>query len=205
MEPSPLTKPSPPRLNPLSSKPFFPNTPTGKDLHMVARAIGGRRALGLKRQTFFVQRGGWDHHSEVLQNQKQMLPEISQAVAAFVAAMKELNVADQVTLFTASDFGRTLTSNGRGSDHGWGGNHFVVGGAVKGGAIYGKYPSLALKTAIDTGQGRLIPSMSVDTYCAELARWFGVPDSGIDDRVPQSCFFLLGVFWPASGGIYELN
>ena len=162
---------------------------------MVARVIGGRRALGLKRQTFFVQRFGWDHHSEVVQNQKQMLPEISQAVAAFTAAMKELNVAEQVTLFTASDFGRTLSSNGRGSDHGWGGNHFVAGGAVKGGAIYGKYPSLALRTAIDTGQGRLIPSMSVDTYCAELARWLGVSDSGLNTVFPN-----LGSFYSPSSG-----
>jgi uncharacterized protein (DUF1501 family) len=182
-------------VEPVTFKTVFPNTPTGKDLHMVARAISGRRALGLKRQTFFVQRGGWDHHSEVLQNQKQMLPEISQAVAAFMAAMKELNVAEQVTLFTASDFGRTLTSNGRGSDHGWGGNHFVAGGAVKGGAIYGKYPSLALKTTIDTGQGRLIPSMSVDTYCAELVRWLGVPDSGLTTVFPN-----LGSFYSASSG-----
>jgi uncharacterized protein (DUF1501 family) len=182
-------------VEPVTFKTVFPNTPTGKDLHMVARAIGGRRALGLKRQTFFVQSGGWDHHSEVLQNQKQMLPEISQAVAAFTAAMKELNVAKQVTLFTASDFGRTLTSNGRGSDHGWGGNHFVVGGSVKGGVIYGKYPSLALRTAIDTGQGRLIPSMSVDTYCAELARWFGVPDSGLTTVFPN-----LGSFYSTSSG-----
>jgi uncharacterized protein (DUF1501 family) len=109
--------------------------------------------------------------------------------------MKELNVAEQVTLFTASDFGRTLSSNGRGSDHGWGGNHFVVGGAVKGGAIYGNYPSLALKTAIDTGQGRLIPSMSVDSYCAELVRWFGVPDSGLTAVFPN-----LGSFYSASSG-----
>jgi uncharacterized protein (DUF1501 family) len=182
-------------VQPVVLKTVFPNTPTGKDLHMVARAIGGRRALGLKRQTFFVQRIGWDHHSEVLQNQKQMLPEISQAVAAFMAAMKELNVAEQVTLFTASDFGRTLTSNGRGSDHGWGGNHFVVGGAVNGGAIYGKYPSLALKTAIDTGQGRLIPSMSVDTYCAELARWLGVSGKDLTTVFPN-----LGSFYSASSG-----
>jgi uncharacterized protein (DUF1501 family) len=112
-----------------------------------------------------------------------------------MAAMKELNVADQVTLFTASDFGRTLTSNGRGSDHGWGGNHFVVGGAVKGGAIYGKYPSLAINTHIDTGQGRLIPSMSVDTYCAELVRWLGVSDSALTTVFPN-----LGSFYSASSG-----
>jgi uncharacterized protein (DUF1501 family) len=182
-------------VEPISLKTVFPNTATGRDLHMVARAIGGRRALGLKRQTFFVHRDGWDHHSEVVQNQKQMLPEISQAVAAFMAAMTELNVPKQVTLFTASDFGRTLTSNGRGSDHGWGGNHFVIGGAVKGGAIYGGYPSLALRTSIDTGQGRLIPSMSVDTYCAELVRWLGVPDSALTTVFPN-----LGSFYSASSG-----
>jgi uncharacterized protein (DUF1501 family) len=176
-------------------KTAFPDTETGKYLRMVARSIGGREALGLQRQTFFVQRGGWDHHSELIKHQKEMLPEISQAVAAFMSALDELHVADQVTLFTASDFGRTLTSNGLGSDHAWGGNHFVVGGAVKGGAIYGKYPSLALKTDIDTGQGRLIPTLSVDTYSAELARWFGVPDWKLATVFPN-----LGSFYSTSSG-----
>jgi uncharacterized protein (DUF1501 family) len=176
-------------------KTVFPDTETGKYLRMVARSIGGREALGLKRQTFFVQRGGWDHHSDLLKNQKAMLPEISQAVAAFMSALDELGVSDQVTLFTASDFGRTLTSNGLGSDHAWGGNHFVVGGAVKGGAVYGHYPSLALKTDIDTGQGRLIPTISVDTYSAELARWFGVPDGKLTTVFPN-----LGSFYSSTSG-----
>jgi uncharacterized protein (DUF1501 family) len=180
-------------VGPVTLKTVFPDTPTGRDLHMVARAIGGRDALGLRRQTFFVQRGGWDHHADVLANQQQMLPEISQAIAAFMAAMEELHVADQVTLFTASDFGRTLTSNGRGSDHAWGGNHFIVGGAVKGGAIYGKYPPLALKTDLDTGQGRLIPTMSVDTYMAELACWLGVPRGKLTTVFPN-----LGTFFSAT-------
>jgi uncharacterized protein (DUF1501 family) len=171
-------------------KTVFPDTATGRDLRMVARTIAGREALGLKRQTFFVQRGGWDMHADVLANHQIMLPEISQAVSAFMAALTEIGVANQVTLFTASDFGRTLTSNGRGSDHAWGGNHFVVGGAVKGGATYGKYPSLALKSDIDTGQGRLIPSLSVDTYCAELARWFGVPSSQLATIFPNIGSFI---------------
>jgi uncharacterized protein (DUF1501 family) len=174
-------------------KTVFPDTATGRDLRMVARTIAGREALGLKRQTFFVQRGGWDMHADVLANHQIMLPEISQAVSAFMAALTEIGVADQVTLFTSSDFGRTLTSNGRGSDHAWGGNHFVVGGAVKGGATYGKYPSLALKTDIDTGQGRLIPSLSVDVYCAELARWFGVPSSQLSTVFPN-----IGAFYSPS-------
>jgi len=173
----------------------FPDTTLGKDLHMIARAIAGREALGLKRQTFFVQRGGFDMHAEVLKNQETVLPEVSQAVAAFMTALKEIKVADQVTLFTASDFGRTLTSNGRGSDHAWGGNHFVVGGAVKGGKIYGQYPSLALKTNLDTGQGRLIPTMAVDSYCAELARWLGVPASGLATVFPN-----IGSFYSPTSG-----
>jgi len=174
-------------------KTVFPDTATGRDLRMVARSIAGREALGLKRQTFFVQRGGWDMHADVLTNHQVMLPEISQAVSAFMAALTEIGVANQVTLFTASDFGRTLTSNGRGSDHAWGGNHFVVGGAVKGGATYGKYPSLALKTDLDTGQGRLIPTLSIDAYCAELASWFGVPNSQLTTVFPN-----LGSFYTPS-------
>jgi uncharacterized protein (DUF1501 family) len=182
-------------VDPIQLKTVFPDTATGNDLRMVALSIAGRDALGLKRQTFFVQRGGWDMHADVLKNHEIMLPEISQAVSAFMAALTELGVADKVTLFTSSDFGRTLTSNGRGSDHAWGGNHFVVGGAVKGGAIYGKYPSLALKTDLDTGQGRLIPTISVDTYCAELARWLGVPDTELTTVFPN-----LGSFYTPSSG-----
>jgi uncharacterized protein (DUF1501 family) len=99
---------------------------------MVAKTIAGRTGLGAQRQTFFVSFGGWDHHDEVLVNQGAMLPVVSQAIGAFFNALTLLGVQDQVTLFTASDFGRTLTSNGRGSDHAWGGNQLVVGGGVNG-------------------------------------------------------------------------
>ena len=92
---------------------------------------------------------------------------------------------DRVTTFTTSDFGRTLTSNGRGSDHGWGGNQMVMGGAVRGGAIFGEYPALAAGNPLDTGRGRLIPTMSVDEYFAELALWFGVAPSDLDQVLPN--------------------
>ena len=99
--------------------------------------------------------------------------------------MVEIGIADRVTTFTASDFGRTLSSNGRGSDHAWGGNMMVMGGAVQGGDIYGSYPSLALGGPVDTGRGRLIPTLSVDEYFADLALWFGVPAADLDQVLPN--------------------
>ena len=131
---------------PLPPQVSFPDTYVGQRLAMIARAIQGRSGIGARRQTFFIQWGGWDHHSDVLSNQAEMLPQISEAIGAFQNAMAALKIEDQVTLFTASDFGRTLTSNGRGSDHAWGGNQLVVGGAVKGKRIYGVYPSLKVKS-----------------------------------------------------------
>ncbi|MDX6766196.1 MAG: DUF1501 domain-containing protein [Candidatus Methylacidiphilales bacterium] len=172
-------------VNPVKMNTVFPDTRTGRDLRMVARAIGAHSALGLRRQTFFVNRGGWDHHNEVIVNQNTMLGEVSAALAAFMTAMDELGTANDVVLFTASDFGRTLTWNGRGSDHGWGGNQLVLGGPVKGGKIYGRYPSLALKSDVDAGQGRLIPTLSVDQYSAELALWLGVSPRDLSTVLPN--------------------
>ncbi|MCB1133941.1 MAG: DUF1501 domain-containing protein, partial [Verrucomicrobiae bacterium] len=169
---------------PLPSGITFPNTYIGSRLAMVARAIQGHGALGHTRQTFFVQRGGWDHHDEVLVNQGAMLPEVSEAIGAFHAAMVAMGLQDKVCLFTASDFGRTLTSNGRGSDHAWGGNQLVVGGGVQGRRIFGEYPSLAINpesgpelNPLDTGRGRFIPTTSCDLFFAELALWLGVSKS----------------------------
>lgn len=163
----------------------FSQTRLSERLRMVARTIGARDALGMRRQTFFVEFGGWDHHDEVLVSQQQMLPVLSAALAEFDAALGELGVRDQVTTFTASDFGRTLTSNGRGSDHAWGGNHIVTGGCVRGGDLYGSYPSLYPGNELDTGRGRLIPTTSVDEYVAELALWFGVPRTDLELVVPN--------------------
>lgn len=169
----------------LPGNPTFPNTDLGNQLKMVAKAINGRNGLGATRQTFFVNYDGWDHHGELITNQAAMLPVVSQAIGAFQNALTLMGVQDNVTLFTASDFGRTLTSNGKGSDHAWGGNQLVVGGAVNGKKIYGSYPSLALNGPLDIGRGRFIPSTSTDAYFAELALWLGVSKSSLPLVLPN--------------------
>ena len=171
---------------------FSNDNPLSRQLRQVAKAIMGRNGLQAVRQTFFVQRGGWDHHSETLALQNGMLAEVDEAIGEFWQALVALGIQDQVVLFTASDFGRTLTSNDRGSDHAWGGNHFVMGGSVGGRKIYGQYPSLALNpesgtelNPLDTGRGRLIPTTSCDEYFAELALWLGVPPSSLSLVLPN--------------------
>lgn len=156
-----------------------------QSLRQIARVIGARDALGVSRQTFFVTVGGWDHHDDVLDNQANMLPAISAGLQEFRDALIELGVFDEVTTFTSSDFGRTLTSNGKGSDHGWGGHHIVMGGAVNGGSIYGDYPILSPNNPLDVGRGVYAPTTSVDEYFAELANWFGVPASELDQVLPN--------------------
>jgi uncharacterized protein (DUF1501 family) len=163
----------------------FSNTSLSRKFRMIAMTIAAREALCMKRQTFFVEIGGWDHHDEVILNQEAMLPIVSHALSEFASALVELDVVDQVTTFTASDFGRTLSSNGRGSDHAWGGNHMVMGPAVPGGDIYGTFPDLYAGNSLDTGRGRLIPTTSVDQYFAQLALWFGVPSADLDLVLPN--------------------
>jgi len=167
-------------------------TSAAAQLKMVARLIGASPTLGLKRQVFFVQLGGWDTHAAQLSNSDPtsgahaaLLSQISQAVQAFYNATVELGVASQVTTFTASDFGRTYRSNGDGSDHGWGNHQFIVGGAVKGGDIYGKMPTLTVGGPDDTNLGRWIPTTSVDEYAATLATWFGVSSSDLPIVLPN--------------------
>jgi uncharacterized protein (DUF1501 family) len=170
----------------------FPNTILGRQLKQVARAIMGRQGLGALRQTFFVNRGGWDHHSETLPQQEVMLAEVDAALGAFWQQLVALQIDNQVTIFSASDFGRTLTSNGRGSDHAWGGNQFVIGGSVVGKRIYGQFPSLAVNpdtgaelNPLDTGRGRLIPTTSCDAFFAEMALWLGVPSGSLPLVLPN--------------------
>ncbi len=167
-------------------------TTAASQLKMVARLIGASSALGLKRQVFFVQLGGWDTHAAQLINAAPttgthalLLAQISQAVNAFYNATIELGVANQVTTFTASDFGRTFRSNGDGSDHGWGNHQLIVGGAVKGGDIFGKMPTLTIGGPDDTGLGRWIPTTSVDEYAATLATWFGVSATNLSTVLPN--------------------
>jgi len=163
----------------------FSDAPLSQDLRMIAETISVRASLGMRRQTFFVVVGGWDHHDEVLATQAPMLAGVSRALAEFDLALGELGVREQVTTFTISDFGRTLTSNGRGSDHGWGGNQLVLGGAVRGGEAYGTPPPLYPESPLDTGRGRLIPTLSTDEYFAELCLWFGVSPGDLPSVLPN--------------------
>lgn len=191
---------------PLPGNVTFPNTILGRQLRQVARAMAGRTTLGAVRQTFFVNRGGWDHHSETIAQQQVMLAEVDAALAAFWSQLVALGLQDQVTVFSASDFGRTLTSNDRGSDHAWGGNCYVLGGSVVGRRIYGQYPSLAVNpdsgaevNPLDTGRGRLIPTTSCDQFFAEMALWLGVPPSSLPLVLPNIGNFYSGGSAPPLG------
>ncbi|WP_394755573.1 DUF1501 domain-containing protein [Rhodoferax sp.] len=166
------------------------NNSLASQLKMVARLIGARSNLGAKRQVFFVSLGGFDLHDNLLANHPTNMKRVSDAMAAFYQTTANLGVANNVTAFTASDFGRTLTSNGDGADHGWGNHHFVVGGAVKGKAFYGTPPPVSVgnTAAADDQwhvQGRLLPSTSVDQYAATLAKWFGVEASEMSGVLPN--------------------
>jgi len=155
--------------------------PTGNSLadqlKLVARMISTSNEVGAKRQVFFVSLGGFDNHDGLATIHPGLMTTVADALSAFYATTVELGVSSQVTTFTASDFGRTLTGND-GSDHGWGSMHFMLGGAVNGGRYYGSAPVVANNGPDDVGQGRLLPSTSVDQYAATLGKWFG--SSGAD-------------------------
>ena len=161
---------------------------------MIANVISKRAGLGMKRQIFFVDYGGWDHHDEVIASQAEMFAEVDGALHSFNAAMDQLAVSDQVTTFSVSEFARTLTSNGNGTDHAWGGNVMVMGGNVDGGKMFGTYPALSLNSNIDLGGGVMIPSTSTDSYFAELALWYGVPVSELVTIFPN-----IGNFYNTGG------
>ena len=156
-----------------------------QQLKMVARMIGSRAGLGVKRQVFFVALGGFDTHSNFAGTHPTLMSSLSSALSSFYAATVELGVAEQVTSFTASEFGRTLVSNGDGSDHGWGAHHLVMGGAVKGGRYFGSLPSGVLNGPDDIGRACPIPSTSVDQLAATLATWMGVSATELPTMLPQ--------------------
>jgi len=173
---------------PAASLPAPPqNNGLAQRLQTVARIIGGRGTLGMRRQVFFVSVGGFDTHDKQTGNHANLMSQLAQAMAYFdqLLATPAINALDDVTLFTASEFGRTLTSNGDGTDHGWGAHHLVSGGGVSGKDLYGWFPEIGVDTVDDVGSGRLIPRLAVDQYAATLARWFGVADGQLNDLFPN--------------------
>lgn len=175
-------------VTPLSTQ--FSPSGLSQDLKKIAELMSVRSFLGANRQIFFTTYGGWDHHDDVKTNQENMLPVINDALKEFNAAMAEIGLKDDVITFTISDFARTLTSNGNGSDHAWGGNQIIMGGPINGGDIFGNYPSLSLLDTINVSdRGRLIPTTSVDEFYAEIALWFGASPNDLDYILPNLCNF----------------
>ncbi|MEN9867141.1 MAG: hypothetical protein RL748_2731 [Pseudomonadota bacterium] len=165
---------------------YDPNNSLASQLQMVAKLIAARNSLGTKRQIFFVSLGGFDNHDGLVSQHPGLLKTVADALNSFYQTTRELNIADSVTTFTASDFGRTLAVNDDGSDHGWGSHHFILGGAVNGQTFHGKLPAIAVNGPDDVGQGRLLPTTSVDQLGASLATWFGVSASNLPIVLPNS-------------------
>ena len=174
---------------PALATPFPSDNPLAAQLAQVARLIAAGGQLGQQRQVFYCELDGFDTHADQAAVQPQLFARLSQALFAFQTALEELGLAAQVTTFTASDFGRTLSSNGKGSDHGWGGHQLVLGSSVLGREIYGELPDLALGGAHDAGGGRLIPGIAVEQYAASLARWFGLSEAGLSQLFPNLSSF----------------
>lgn len=154
-------------------------------LAMVARLIAARNALQVKRQIFYVTLRGFDTHRDQLQQHAQLLFQLDEGLALFYQALEGLGMENQVTTFTTSEFGRTLARNGDGTDHGWGSHHWVMGGAVKGQALYGDFPTLEINSDDDLGRGRIIPQLSFDQYAATLGKWFGLPTDDLGHIFPN--------------------
>lgn len=162
----------------------FPRNRTARQLEAIANSINISSALGANRQVFFVGMGGFDTHDNQANELTDRHTEYANAVAAFYQATVEMGMQNNVTLFTASDFGRSLVENGNGTDHGWGAHHFVVGGSVAGRSIYGDIPPYDTGHDLDSGNGRLIPNVSVEQYAATLGKWFGLSDSELLNALP---------------------
>jgi len=174
-------------LDPVTNK--LTDNALAVSLQTVARIIGGRSSLGVNRQIFYVTLGGFDTHDNQAPQHARLLTELGQALEYFDSAMTTAGLNNQVTTFTASDFGRTLTANSAGTDHGWGSHHIVTGGAVVGQDMYGQYPVIGSNQANDMGAGRLIPTTSVEQYAGTLARWFGLSDSQVKEVFPNFANF----------------
>ena len=178
----------------------FSDNYISRSFQMIARTMAARETLGMRRQIFYVNFGGWDHHDEVLDNQLEMLGVLSDAFGEFNTALEELGLEDCVTTFSVSEFARTLTSNGNGTDHAWGGNVMVMGGKVNGGDMYGTYPDLALNGPRIVSDGVVLPETSTDEYFAELALWFGVSPTELPTLFPN-----IGNFYDTGSGELPLG
>jgi uncharacterized protein (DUF1501 family) len=167
----------------------FPATTLGSQLQQIAQVIQVRGSLGANRQIFYCALGGFDTHAAQLETQNALYPQLSQGLASFYTALAEMGVQNNVVTFTASEFGRTCqpTSQGDGSDHGWGGHQLVLGGPVAGAEIYGSFPKFELDGPDDSGdgRGRWIPTTSVDQYAATLCSWLGVSDADLQTILPN--------------------
>ena len=163
----------------------FPQSSLGRQLHTIARMLAVKSEFDACRQLFFATSGGFDTHDNQNQNQPGLLANVSDCLVSFNEAMVELGLTDQVVTFTQSDFGRTLTSNGDGTDHGWGSHQLVMGGPVIGRRIYGAMPILEIGGELDVTGGRIIPTLSADQYAATIARWFGVADPDLSVVAPH--------------------
>lgn len=171
----------------------FPQTSLGQQLQQVAQVIKLRGTTGMNRQVFYCSLGGFDTHSGQSWTQWDLLRQVSDAMTAFYNATGEMGVANQVTTFTESDFGRTLQPSGSGCDHGWGNHHLVMGGSVRGGDLYGTFPTMALGGPDDANtRGVLIPTTSLDQYGATLSKWFGVGPTAMGKVFPNLGNFAVG-------------
>jgi uncharacterized protein (DUF1501 family) len=170
-------------LDPVTN--MLADNPLAASLQTVARIISGRASLGVTRQIFYVQLGSFDTHDGQAQTHARLLTQLGAAFEYFDGVMVNMGLSNNVTSFTVSDFGRTLTSNSDGTDHGWGSHHFVVGGAVQGQNMYGQYPVIGSNQANDLGAGRLIPTTAVEQYAGTLASWFGLADGQIRTVFPN--------------------
>lgn len=180
-------------ISPLMTQ--FSDTALSQNLRMIAETIAARNDLGAKRQIFFIDFGGFDNHDELINNHNLLMQTLDNAMSEFYDATVELGVSDCVSTFTISDFARTLTSNGNGTDHAWGGNAMVMGGAVKGRNMYGEYPILSLGSDLELGGGIIMPTTSADEYFAEIALWFGISPNDLSQILPN-----IGNFYNTASG-----
>ncbi len=183
-------------VDPTSSTSATATNPLAQQMQIVARMIHAGRsgALGVRRQVFFVSLGGFDTHDKQNSAHAKLMAQLAHGLAWLDTSLGVMGARDQVTAFTASDFGRSFTSNGDGTDHGWGAHQFVLGGAVSGGDVYGTFPVLGAKNANDNNfdsspnqlqNGVMLPEVSVDQFGATLARWFGVGDGSLGGVFPN--------------------